>query len=150
MFNMDLICEICGKRRATAQVLLEGAILSACRPCGKSGKFLHSLRELEAPKELPKTEVKEEEEIVENWGEIIRKTRQDKGWTIEKLASEAREAISYMHAIESGRVKPTLKTAKKLEKILGIKLIEKPLGSATMNMTFKNPKEITLADLLEE
>ncbi len=124
----------------------------------KGGKIIHYFRDSDdsgAPlkampaKPLPKNAATDEE-IVENWGEVIRKARQKAGLTIEQLASRIMEKGNYMHAIESGRIMPTLETAKKLQKELKIILIEKP-GSGPSNVTsVKNFKEPTLEDMLEQ
>jgi len=124
----------------------------------KGGKILHYFKDsddsgqpLQAmpAKALPKNAATDEE-IIENWGEVIRKARQKAGLTIEQLASRIMEKGNYMHAIESGRIMPTLETAKKIQKELKIILIEKP-GSGPSNVTsVKNFKEPTLEDMLEQ
>jgi putative transcription factor len=122
----------------------------------KGGKVIHFFRDEEEPSRaasappMPKS-LGSGEEIVENWGDVIRKARQKKKLTIEELASRIMEKGNFMHAIENGRVRPTIEVAKKLEKELGIKLIEKleAKGSSSMS-TGKQFKEPTLEDMLEK
>lgn len=151
---MELSCDICGANHVKAQILLEGAKLLACSRCMKSGKIIHYFREDDSgplrpmpAKPLPKNAATDEE-IVEGWGEIIRKARQSRGLTIEELASRVMEKGNYMHAIESGRIMPTLETAKKIEKELKIKLVEKPEVSGPSLGAKKSFQEPTLGDLL--
>ncbi len=153
---MELSCDICGANHVKAQILLEGAKLLACSRCMKGGKVIHYFREDDSgplkpvsAKPLP-ANAATDEEIVENWGEIIRKARQKKGWTIEQLASQIMEKGNYMHAIESGRIMPTLETAKKLEKELKIRLVEKPEVSGPAINAKKSFQEPTLGDMLGE
>lgn len=153
----ELSCDICGRTPIRAQILIEGAKLLACASCMKSGKILHMFRDVEpgaplrpAPRKLPENAATEEE-IVENWGEIIRKARQKRSITIEELASRISERVNYMHAIESGRIMPTLETAKKIEKELKITLVEKPEVGGSSDMSKKGSfKEPTLEDMLEK
>lgn len=151
---MELSCDICGANHVKAQILLEGAKLLACSRCMKSGKIIHYFREDDSgplkpmpAKPLPKNAATDEE-IVEDWGTIIRKARQKRGLTIEQLASRVMERGNYMHAIESGRIMPTLETAKKIEKELKIKLIEKPEVSGPSIGVKKSFQEPTLGDML--
>ncbi len=154
---MELSCDICGSKHIKAQILLEGAKLLACSRCMKSGKIIHYFRDDETsegplrpmpPKHLPKSAATDEE-IIENWGEVIRKARQKAGLTIEELASRIMEKGNYMHAIESGRIMPTLDTARKIEKELKIKLIEKPEVGGPSTSSAKGFQEPTLGDMVE-
>jgi len=154
----ELSCDICGNTPIRAQILLEGAKLLACARCMKSGKIIHLFSDEESaggilkarPAYLPPSAATDEE-IVENWGAVIRKARQKANLTIEELASRISERANYMHAIENGRIMPTLETAKKIEKELKIKLIEKPEAGGSANLSAaKSFKEPTLEDMLEQ
>lgn len=152
---MELSCDICGGSPIRAQILLEGAKLLACGRCMRSGKILHMFREdagegepLRPVSRKPPASAGTDEEIVENWGAIIRKARQKRGLTIDQLASQVMEKANYMHAIESGRIMPTLDTAKKLEKELKITLIERPEAGPSAASSAKSFKEPTLEDML--
>jgi putative transcription factor len=155
---MDLSCDICGNSPIRAQILIEGAKMLACSRCMKGGKVIHYFREGDDSSEplrampakpLPKNAATDEE-IIENWGTAIRKARQKAGLTIEQLASRIMEKGNYMHAIESGRIMPTLETAKKIQKELKIILIEKPGSGPSTVTSVKNFKEPTLEDMLEQ
>jgi len=147
-------CDICGKREASAVALVEGAKLNVCHFCSKHGKIIHRLTadDKEAPEyETKRAPMQETEEIVENYSEIVRKKRQELGLPREVLAERISEKESYIEKIEKGKLMPTMSVAKKLEKELGIKLIEKVqpsiAGSVEKSGSFKGQ---TLADLLED
>ncbi len=149
----DLSCDICGHPNVKAQILLEGAKLLACGRCAKSGKILHYFKEdedVEKPIVQAPKSVGPEEEIVEGFGDAIRRARQKKKLTIEQLAESIQERANFLHAIETERLKPTIPVAKKLEKELGIKLIDSESGgsgpsTAGSTVQFKEP---TLGDML--
>ena len=153
---MDLSCDICGGKPIRAQILLEGAKLLACSRCMKGGKVIHYFRDEDdvarepPPPPMPRS-LGSGEEIIENWGDAIRKARQKKKLTIEQLAARIMEKGNYMHAIENGRIMPTVEVAKKLEKELDIKLIEKPASGGPSSVpSGRQFKEPTLEDMLEK
>ena len=65
------------------------------------------------------------DELVEDYNVIIRKARESKGWTREELGAKIYEKVSVINRIESGKMEPDIKLAKKFEKTLNITLIEK-------------------------
>ena len=65
------------------------------------------------------------DEIVEDYNVIVRQARESKGWTREELGAKLYEKVSVITRIESGKMEPDSKLARKLEKTLNIKLIEK-------------------------
>ncbi|MBU2406933.1 MAG: TIGR00270 family protein, partial [Nanoarchaeota archaeon] len=98
-----------------------------------------------------KTRIKQDdlaEGIVDGYSKIVKEGREKKGLKQEELAKEIAEKESLIHSIESGHIKPSFKTAKKLEVYLNISLIEKyekKIGKKDVN--FKD-ELITIADLL--
>lgn len=62
--------------------------------------------------------------FVENYAEIIKKKREFMGMTQRDFANKISEKETTVHKIETGTFSPPISLAKKLEKALGIKLIE--------------------------
>ncbi|MBI2650483.1 TIGR00270 family protein [Candidatus Woesearchaeota archaeon] len=143
-------CDLCGKASESLnRTLIEGVELDVCSECSRFGKIISPVRRL-SPKEqhkqfLRKSEPQKEEKIellVENYAEIIKKKRESMGLTQKEFASRVNEKESAMHKIETGMFNPTLPLAKKLEKALGIKIVEeheerheKPSKSRMMGFT---------------
>jgi putative transcription factor len=152
----ELYCDICGKTPVRAQILVEGAKLLVCGSCMGSGKVLHRFidDEANAPGSLgaggPFTVVEATEEIIEDFGRVVKGARERIGLPLAVVAERIKEKESFLHAIEGGRLSPTLEVAKKLEKELGVKLVEKT--SATVAPSAGGKKAFTpptLADMID-
>lgn len=147
-------CEVCGKPEVFGVVEIEGAKLSVCRACAYGKKIIYYLEEENTGENARQSAAKQKpievEDIVEGYGKLIREAREKIGLPIAVLAEKIKENRRYMERIEREEVKPTLATAKKIEKELGIKLIEKSVEVAPSVGQKKKSAEPTLGDLLEE
>ena len=131
-------CEICGKSIEEGKHLrtkIDGSIMEVCEDCSKFGKIQKTPPK---PKRIVKKKPKQQnknthqrrrdeptEELVEDYNIIIRKKRETKGWSREDLGNKINEKVSVINRLESGKMVPDIKLAKKLENILKITLIEK-------------------------
>ena len=127
-------CDLCGKTEENLnKALIEGVELDVCPACSKFGKIIAPVRRY-SPKEQHKmvqraqqNAVRKEEKIellVENYAEIIKKRRESMGLSQKDFALKLNEKESTIHHVETGTFEPPLGMAKKLEKFLGIKLVE--------------------------
>jgi len=147
-------CEICGRKGVHAIIEVEGAKLKVCGSCAYGKKTLYNLDDEGEPRgrerKLP-AKLEETEEIVEDYGKIIKKAREKIGLSRSVVAEKINEKESYLERIERGELIPTFPVAKKLERELGITLIEKVQASvAPSTGGSKKFSEPTLADLVEE
>ena len=83
-------------------------------------------------------------------GKIIRDARDRLGLTTAVVAERINEKHGYLERVERGELAPTLALAKKLEKELGIKLVEKVTSSITPTLSKQKFSEPTLGDLIDE
>lgn len=122
-------CELCGKvDEIFNRALIEGVELNVCSGCSKFGKVLGPVKK-DVIKAIPKEkgiEAKEEkiELLVENYAGIIKKKRESMGLSQKDFAKIINERESVVHKIETGNFEPQLSLAKKLEKVLRVKLVE--------------------------
>jgi|UniRef100_A0A7J3Y070 putative transcription factor len=161
---MPCYCEICGREvaneRDCKRVVVEGSILHVCPDCYRrlvgSGKAKPYVEESRKPlvvsksRSVVKTSVggfKDEFEIVEDYAKRIREARERLGWTQSVLAAKIRESENTIKRIESGRLKPSLELARRLEKILGIKLIERTVEE-TPHQASDEEDYFTVGDLI--
>jgi len=165
MMSQVTYCEMCGKaieRRLAKIVYVEGAKLTLCPSCharvssrlvseapktpvgGKQG-----LTTIERRSSKPKEVVKEEYEVVEDYADRIRRAREALGWSQKVLAEAVKESENVIKRLESGRLVPTIDLARRLEKVLNIRLLEPvvdvfPSGGTTDKVV----KELTLGDVV--
>ena len=116
-------CEICGQSSATVKVKIDSTILSTCVECAKAGKIIEDYK-APAQKVPMVSRPLSEEFVVPEFATIISQARQKTGLKQEELATKMNERLSTISAVESGKREPDLKLAKKLERFLGIKLVE--------------------------
>ncbi len=155
----ELYCDICGGTPIRAQVLIEGAKLLACIKCMKGGKILQRFEDSDGPvtpqhvSDYSPKSLGGNEDIVEDFAPLIRFGIQKTGLPLAVIAERIREKESYLHAIEAGRLIPTIEIAKKLEKELGVRLIEKSSSSiAPTSSSGSNPAKFSppsLGDMLD-
>ena len=121
-------CDMCGSDQKLFKTNIEGSLLNVCRSCSRFGKIISEIKEPEKIK--PKKIIIEVEppdiieRIVDNFAEKIRSKRESLGLKQEDFAKKLGEKESVVHKLETGEFEPNLELAKKLEKVLNIKLIE--------------------------
>lgn len=120
-------CEMCGKEAPLVKAEIEGGELEVCHNCSKFGKVKSYVR---IPSESnsnwkKKTVPKEviEESVVHNYATILRSFREKNKLSQEDFARLLNEKESVVAKWESGSLKPSVETARKLEKIMGLKLV---------------------------
>jgi uncharacterized protein (TIGR00270 family) len=88
-------------------------------------------------------------ELVENYGEEIRKAREALSLPLKVLAERINEKESTLTRIEKQEMLPSEKTRQKLEKELGIKLLSKASDTKTF-IASKKSEPVTLWDLAKK
>jgi putative transcription factor len=88
-----------------------------------------------------------EYEVVEDYGSIIRKAREEKNLTQKKLGEKIYERESVISHIESGKMIPEIKIARKLEKLLNIKIVEKVESDVQEFKDIGRYREATIGDI---
>ncbi len=115
-------CDICGKEAYLLTALIEGSELSVCDECSVYGKVL------KRPKPIFKEDKKVEEErmvdFVSGYGELVKRGREKLGLNQQEFAKRINERETIIQKIETEKIKPTIELARRLERFLGIKMIE--------------------------
>ena len=119
-------CDVCGAEGRLVRALIEGTELNVCQNCAKFGKILKAPVMFVKKGAVIKHEQKPEplEIIVPDYSTLIRKKREEMGLTQEDFAKKINEKISVIHNLESGKLEPSIDLARKLERSLGIRLVE--------------------------
>ncbi|TFG03137.1 MAG: TIGR00270 family protein [Promethearchaeota archaeon] len=126
-------CPICdGIIWKGQKVLIESVKMTVCNSCAQYGKKLitkpkstssYSAR----PKGSSRNSINkmDEVEIVPDYAKIIRNVRTLKKLNQDQFAQKLNEKPSLLRRIESAKVKPTIKLAKKIEKVYNVILLKK-------------------------
>lgn len=148
-------CDLCGKTEAALnRAVIEGVELSVCSACSKFGKILAPVKRY-SPKEQHKMSLKaapKEEKIellAENYPEIIKKRREAMGLSQKDFALRISEKESTVHHIETGHFAPPIEMARKLEKILGVKLVEEHEERHEAHGKSRKEEGFTLGDFIK-
>ncbi len=157
-------CEVCGQiiKGKPHKVKIEGAELKVCSRCAKFGvevqaysKFpkrkpqgLQAVTQRVRKKKQRSTFLDESIEVVEDYNIIIKNARERLGLTREELGKKINEKESVIARIEAGKMVPDIKLAKKLEKALNIRILEKIESESFRSYSSKTP-ELTIGDIVQ-
>jgi putative transcription factor len=149
-------CEICGKKivEEPIKTKVDGSIMLTCKECSKFGKVQREApkpkrpgaprggtpRRIQRPKEPS-------EEVVENVNDIVRQAREKKGWSREELGEKIYEKASVVSRIESGKMVPDLKLARKIEKLMNIVIVEKNEDVSADGLGHSKVRGATIGDI---
>ncbi len=143
------ICEMCGKESSLFRVLVEGSTLNVCEKCSRHGKVLGTAEINLERKHISKVIMEPQiaYEIVSDYAERIKKAREQLKMKQEDLALKISEKVVEIHKLESNKIKPSFRLARKLEKFLNIGLIEQIFEDKTSKLNFKDGN-LTIGDIL--
>ena len=163
-------CEICGQsieEGKSKRTKIDGSIMEVCPDCSKfgveqkipkpkaipiKGKENPRVKETNQPRRTPRPMYSLDEpteELVEDFDRIVRQARESKGLSREVLGERIYEKVSVINRIESGKMAPDIKLAKKLEKALNITLIEKISNMELEDFKNKTAGGPTLGDIVK-
>ena len=159
-------CEICGRDSEVLYIVIYlGARTYACPDCvdkqgltvikklGERVKQGVEPRRHQFPRRraAPRIKPAPDFELVEDYGLVVKRRREELGLTQEDLARKLKVKLSYIKKVEAGRIVPEYSLVVKLEKILGVKLIETvDLESERVKYVYEEDVEEgpTLGDLM--
>ena len=93
--------------------------------------------------------VYEKFEVVPDYAQRVKRARERLGWTQRMLAQKAKVSENVIKRIEAGTLTPSIDLAKRLEKILGIKLLEPVVEEGEEYSGEKGGFYLTLGDIAE-
>ena len=149
-------CELCGEEiRGRAYLgVVDRAELILCGKCVKRATKVYGpieQRKTVQPKTVrraPKGRQRVVEEIVDDFADIVREARERTGLTRDALAAMAGVKVSVIRRIEEGTLVPPVDLARKLERILKVKLVEESFEEPQPKSTGVETRwEQTLGDI---
>jgi len=155
-------CELCGRECACKPASIENVRMMLCPDCLKHGtevkeeykpssvniptSFLGRIRK-PAEKDVYKDMNKE---LVTGWNDIIKKAREKKGLTREELGFKIGERTVTIGKIENGDLRPSDTVIVKLEKELGITLVEEVKSVSNISAGSRSGGGFTLGDFIKK
>lgn len=146
-------CDICGRETKVFLTEIEGAKLYVCSECNPSGngKIVKAKKRytgFSKKQFIPKFTMRKQVpfdlnnyELVDNFAELIRKTRVASKKTNEEFAKELFVTVSYLQKVEQGKLKPSSSLLLKLYERYGLLLVNKIPGKEVPDFSkprFKN------------
>ena len=150
------LCEMCGKESRLISAEIEGGELRVCSGCAKygvinkPGQTGHVRSQFSNKRKRTNKSNAPELKVADNYAQSIRSIRESKSLNQEEFANLINEKESILAKWESGSLKPRLDIAKRLERVLGIKLIvkEEP-GEVKIEKKKFRSEEFTLGDFVK-
>jgi len=121
-------CELCGRQTAEKkQVIVDGTVFNVCIGCSKHGKpyvpaQVAVRRKKAAAQQKNRITMADQTMLAPDFARLIREARMKMGLTHEQLGMKMNEKYQILKMFETGGLKPDELFAKKLERVLGIKL----------------------------
>lgn len=160
---------MCGKNYAEFKAEIEGVELSVCSSCSKHGKVIKKIPAVQpAAARITSSkksasanqtadisnEPKQVRMIVEDFASRIRSRREKLRLNQEDFAKKLSIKESQLHSFETGKIVPSTAIAEKMERILGIKLIELSDASFSIQKSSnqsdsKSGSDITIGDFVK-
>ncbi|MFX1501131.1 MAG: multiprotein bridging factor aMBF1 [Promethearchaeota archaeon] len=138
--EVDKECPICGSIiwDKGQKVLLEGAKITVCYNCAQHGvkiqkppKTTHVSKSYSQDRRTPpKRQIRnrgltDEYELIPDYAKKIRNKRSSLELNQDQFAQKLNEKPSLIRRIETGKVEPNIKLAKKIEEVYKIKILKK-------------------------
>lgn len=160
-------CELCGREcKGCKEAIIDGAKMYVCPDCIKYAEggvqqeepvSRGNLRPTQTyrppthrPRQAPPKDIYKnmEKELVSDWNHLIETARKKKGLTREELGFKIGERTVTIAKIENGDLRPSDQMIAKLEKELGISLLEEVKETPTVPQTGSQMK-YTLGDFIK-
>jgi len=153
-------CELCGRDCFCKPAIIDGVKMLLCPNCMRHGKGIETK---ESPisvskpviSTIKKPMVKDvyrdmDKELISDWNNKIKNARKKKGLSREELGFKIGERTVTISKIENGDLRPSDKMVKKLEKELGITLIEEVKTVSSISTSTGSRKGLTLGDFIKK
>lgn len=143
-------CEMCGSEGKLVLSLVEGVELKVCKQCSSFGQKVKKPVAKRIMQKIMPTK-KQDTEIIQiitqEYPRLIRKKREKMGLKQKEFAKFLAERESIIHKMESGTYTPSIELARKLERQLGISLVEQKEVKA--QKLEKKASKFTIGDIIK-
>jgi putative transcription factor len=147
---MEGECEVCGRAaRRLVETSIEGSVMRTCYECSKLGTRVR----VKKPSRKPPLRFHRaaKERVLEprpGYGELLRARREELGLTQEELGKRLNEKTSVIARLEAERMMPSEALARKIERHLGIRILEE-VEEPEIRSSGAKTGELTLGDVVK-
>ena len=160
-----MLCEMCGKDvPSLRRAVIEGSAMSVCGGCvrfgvavvGAENEITGRSRAVDAlDRRAKRAQTKDiytqmEAELVPEYAQMVRDARVRRGLTPEQLSEKLKESRTTIAQLERNELRPSDTLVKKLERELGLKLMEKPDYVPTTPKKTGGASGFTLGDMIRD
>lgn len=153
-------CELCGRDCDCRPRAVDGVRMMLCPNCMRHGQDIETKAETSSGVQKPilerirRPKTKDvykdmDKELVSGWNDIIKNARMKKGLSREELGFKIGERTVTIAKIENGDLRPSDKIVTKLEKELGINLVEKVARVSSVSTGSHSGNGLTLGDFIK-
>ncbi|WP_457556049.1 multiprotein bridging factor aMBF1 [Candidatus Pyrohabitans sp.] len=154
-------CEVCGRKiwGKPVSTVIEGTEMKTCPRCARFGRETKTWsrvpkrepagRVARPRKKRPYTRPLPEIDVVADYSSIIRRAREAKKLTQEELGRKISEKVSVIARLEAGKMKPSVEMARKLERVLDIKILEELPEEEDFSAPGGAGGELTIGDIIK-
>jgi putative transcription factor len=144
-----MACDMCGKNPGTINTEIEGVTMQVCADCSHFGKRIIRPRIIVKDKRQRPKSPEIVERIVDNYAQLIKQAREKRNVKQDQFAKMLNEKESLMQRVESGKQRPSIELAKKLQNTLSIVLIERLKVEAVEQQSSQEKGPLTIGDMLK-
>jgi putative transcription factor len=144
-------CEICGKKSSDIYIVnVEDVELRVCTKCAKGRKIVARVadRQTRQKQAVAREKKPDFEQLVDNYGSIIHKARESMRLPIKVLAEMINEKETLLLRVEQQKTMPSEELRKKLEKALGVRLVENVQQESEQRGGRGNSESATLGEFI--
>src|SRR3989344_3249116 len=140
-------CDMCGKQGGLVTAEVEGVDMNVCPNCSQYGTVKRRADYVHVPQKRIHKE--QPFRVTANYASLLRQVREKQGLSQEDFARFLQEKESIVAKWEQGRMQPSVDVARRLEKTLGVMLVEEELEQAFVQEKIPKGDGFTLGDFMK-
>jgi|SRR3989344_5108303 len=140
-------CDMCGKETGLVTAEVEKVEMKVCQNCARFGTIKR--RADAAPLQQKKMHSEPTFKVKAAYAVVLRQAREKQGLSQEDFARFLQEKESIVAKWEQGRMQPSVEVARRLEKTLGVMLVEEELEQAFVQEKIPKGDGFTLGDFMK-
>ena len=147
-------CEMCGRDDYLLKAEVEGTEMEVCSGCAQFGVVRKGISGSRGSfqsnsQRKPLLQQEPEVQIISGFASLLRQARESRKMNQEDFAKFLQEKGSLVAKWEQGSVQPNIDTAKRLERILGRRLVIQGDASEEADAPKRKGDELTLGDFIK-